>query len=152
MSSPKPVVLLLHGLWHQPGHHDLQLQALRDAGYTAHCPQLPSYGAGPTVGLTEDAARIRQELDVILTPDERGAVPDVVVYGHSYGSIVMADAVLPRYSKRNRTFRGEKGGVVRLIYTNAFLLVPGQSLVDALLQNGHVPPHVEYDVSLRLVP
>lgn len=150
MSTQKPVILIVHGSWHEPAHFDVQLQALRDAGYTAHCPQLPSFGAAPEIGLADDAARVRQELERILTPDAQGDVPDVLVYAHSYGGVVTTDAVWPKYSKRNRTLIGKKGGVIRLIYACAFLLVPGQTLVDAFQGNGLLPPFIECDVSASL--
>lgn len=151
MSARKPVILIVHGSWHQPAHFDLQIEALHQAGYSTHCPLLPSTAGFADVGVAQDAARIRQELDLILTPDAQGHVPDVVVFGHSYGGVVMADSVLPRYSKRSRTLTGRKGGVVRLVYASAFLLVPGQCLVDAFPGTGLLPPFLDHEVSVALV-
>lgn len=63
---------------------------------------------------------------------------------HLYGGFISTQAVEARFARWNR---GEKGGVVGILYICAFLLEVGQSLAGAL--DGSLPPYVAVGVSAQ---
>ncbi|KAF2731534.1 alpha beta-hydrolase [Polyplosphaeria fusca] len=145
----KPSVLFVHGSFHTPKHFALVRSIFEDAGYHTSCPQHPSVGNLPPIGLMEDAQCIRDELKQLIHVEEK----DVIVIAHSYGGAVSTQALDKLFAKKERTSHGQKGGVVRLVYMCAFLLPLGHSLTSAL--GGELPPFIPVDeqgMSMMLEP
>lgn len=149
MPNQKPTILIVHGSWHTPAHFAPFLSALSAADYPTSCPALPSTQSLPHIGLHDDAACITAELSRLVEREAR----DVVVLAHSYGGVVATQAVHASFSQRARTEKGEAGGVLRIVYVCAFMLVEGQSLMGAfgLGPDDALPPFIRVDVRL-LVP
>jgi len=112
--------VLVHGAWHTGAELEATARYLREAGHTVHCPTL----AGNRPG--DDRSRIGLEDAVasLVTFIEERDLRDVRLVGHSYGGMVISGAA-DRITSRIR----------RLVYINAFVPLPGQSLNDM------VPPH-----------
>ncbi|KAI1311646.1 Alpha/beta hydrolase fold-1 [Xylaria venustula] len=114
-----PAFVLLHGAWHSPRCWSRLIPELEEAGYTAVAPSLPSSGSTPpTRDWAEDVEVIRR------TVSELVAERDVVVVMHSFSGMTGGTA-LEGLDKQSCLAKGLKGGVVRLIYVVAFLVLEG---------------------------
>lgn len=112
--------VLIHGAWHTGAELEATAQHLRQKGHTVHCPTLAGNRAGDDrsrIGL-EDAAR--SVCDYL----QQHNLQQVRLAGHSYGGMVISRVV---------DLMPER--IARLIYVNAFVPNPGESLNDM------VPPH-----------
>jgi pimeloyl-ACP methyl ester carboxylesterase len=113
------IYVLVHGAWHTGAELEATAEHLRKLGHTVHCPTLA--GNRPQddrskVGLGEAAQSL---VDYI----REHKLDNVRLAGHSYGGMVISVA----YQKLAER-------VKRLIYVNAFVPMPGESL------NNLVPP------------
>ncbi len=112
--------VLVHGAWHTGAEMEPAAAHIRQAGHTVHCPTLKGNGAGDdrsTIGL-KDAA------DSLIAFIQKHDLKDVRLAGHSYGGAVITQA-----------YEAIAARVKRLVYVNAFVPNPGESLNDL------VPPH-----------
>jgi pimeloyl-ACP methyl ester carboxylesterase len=140
IANMMPVLLFVHGAWHTPKHL-ASFRALAEArGYETRCPALPSVGGAADIGLHDDAEAVVEELAPLLA---RGA--DVLVIAHSYGGVVVSQAVVAEHGKAARAERGLSGGVVHLLYLCAYVPPHGKSLTDMASITG-LPP-LTIDVS-----
>jgi pimeloyl-ACP methyl ester carboxylesterase len=112
-------VLLVPGSWHGAWCYDLVAERLADLRVVAI--DLPSNGGA--AGLADDAAAVRAALDEIGEP--------ALVVGHSYGGIAISE--------------GAAGSphAAALVYLCAFMLEPGQALLDAM--HHELPPWIALD-------
>ena len=112
--------VLVHGAWHTGQQLEATAKHIRQQGHTVHCPTLVGNRQGDDrsqVGL-EDAA---QSLAAYLSQND---LRQVRLVGHSYGGMVIS---------RVADLMPER--LARLVYVNAFVPNPGESLNDM------VPPH-----------
>jgi pimeloyl-ACP methyl ester carboxylesterase len=125
LSEPATVVLV-HGAFHGAWCWKYVASALRARGVDVRCFDLPGHGdsTAPLGSLAEDAQAVRQVLDA--------CTGEVVVCGHSYGGMVIGEAV-GRETERVR----------HLLYVAAAMPDVGESLSDcfpgllaAELENG----------------
>jgi pimeloyl-ACP methyl ester carboxylesterase len=107
-----PTLVLVHGAWHGSWCWEPLADALGDV--PVQPIDLPSAGDVPAAlgGLYADAAAVRSALSGIGGP--------TVVLGHSYGGMVITEAVTA------------DSGVAHLIYLCAWLLDEGESLQSAV--------------------
>jgi pimeloyl-ACP methyl ester carboxylesterase len=107
--------VLVHGAWHTGDLLEPAAEHLRKLGHTVHCPTLAGNRPGDDrskVGLTEAADSLAAYLrDKNLT--------NVRLAGHSYGGMTISLA-----------YQQVPDRVARLVYVNAFVPMPGESLVD----------------------
>ncbi|KAI1386118.1 alpha/beta-hydrolase [Hypoxylon trugodes] len=116
----KPVFVLLHGAWHSPTCWDHVIAALNRQGYSAVAPALPSTGSTPpTPDWSGDVKTIRKTVLELIQENH-----NVIVVAHSFSGMT-AGTALEGLDKRACESKGLKGGVVRLIYINAFLVPEG---------------------------
>lgn len=118
--SNSQTYVLVHGAWHTGAELEPTADRLRARGHTVMCPTLAGNRPGDdraTTGL-EDAA---QSLVAFLDQHD---LQTVRLVGHSYGGIVIS---------RVADLRPQR--LARLVYVNAFVPQPGESLNDL------VPPH-----------
>ncbi|KAL1970746.1 hypothetical protein VTN77DRAFT_2580 [Rasamsonia byssochlamydoides] len=139
MASTKPTVLFVHGSWHNPKHFQRMRDFFEANGFPTSCPQQPSVGQLPPIGLMEDAETIRDELKKLVETEQKG----VLVMAHSYGGVVTAQAVDREFAKKDREAKGLAGGVIHLVYMCAFMLPLGDSLGSAF--GGGLPPLIPID-------
>jgi pimeloyl-ACP methyl ester carboxylesterase len=113
--ADSPTVVLVHGAWHGAWCWDEVALRLRADGRAVVAVDLPSVaGSGD---MYDDARVVR---DAIAAIDG-----DTVVVGHSYGGVVITEAV------------AGLEGVRHLVYLTAFMLDEGESLADVA---GRTPP------------
>ncbi|KAI2619292.1 Alpha/Beta hydrolase protein [Hypoxylon sp. NC1633] len=123
-TQERPIILFIHGAWHVPLHYRHLIDALRSRGLTVLAPTLLTTGYGDSVdGKThlDDAVHIRQFLLPYLEQGRK-----VVVVAHSYGGIV-ATEVAGGLTLKERRSRGQKGGIISVVYIAA-LLEPSDAL------------------------
>jgi pimeloyl-ACP methyl ester carboxylesterase len=146
-TTPKPTVLFIHGSWHTPKHFERVCALFQSHGYPISCPQMPSAGNMPPIGLMDDALCIRSELERLIDNESK----DVIVVAHSYGGIVGTQSIEKTFAKKEREESGNLGGVVRIIYMTAFITTKGESLGSALgggpAPNTKLPPFIPVTVS-----
>src|SRR3954464_8420245 len=100
--------LLVPGSWHGAWAYDDVAARLGREGVTVTAIDLPS-NAG-SAGLADDDAAVRGALDEIGEP--------TLVVGHSYGGIAVSEGA------------SGSADAVGLVYLCAFMLAPGESLLD----------------------
>jgi pimeloyl-ACP methyl ester carboxylesterase len=111
--------VLVHGSWHDGALWEPVATPLTKAGHTVHTPTIAGHGVGVDKAVDHDDC-VASIVDHIVGLDLR----DVVLLGHSFGGTVIA-RVAEEVPDRLR----------RLIFWNAFVPQPGNSLMD------EVPPH-----------
>ena len=107
--------VLVHGAWHTGAEIEPAAEQIRKMGHTVHCPTLAGNRKGDDrsrIGLAAAA----ESLCAYLRDHQ---LRDVRLVGHSYGGMVISAAVdaMPERIKR-------------LVYVNAFVPLPGESLND----------------------
>lgn len=123
----KRAVVVVHGAWASPELYTAFNERLSARGWDVHCPLLPTCNNArpPTATRDDDVNTIRQLV--------RRLVEDgypVFVLMHSYGGIVGSEAVPEELSVLQRSKSGLSGGIARLIFMSAFILLPGQNVVE----------------------
>lgn len=129
--------VLIPGAWHPPSCFDLVAKRLRDAGYKVVSKHHASVGAEPPItDYHLDVAIARRAIEDEVERDQ-----DVIVFMHSYGGVVGTEACRG-LAKHDASPPGDdvapggghllegpagkkKGGVVRLIYCAALMLLEG---------------------------
>lgn len=112
--------VLVHGAWHTGAELEAVASRLQARGHTVHCPTLAGNRPGDDRGVIglQDAAQ--SVVDYIRAHQLSG----IRLVGHSYGGMVISvvSQLIPET-------------ITRLVYVNAFVPNPGESLNDM------VPPH-----------
>ncbi len=107
--------VLVHGAWHTGAELEATAAHIRNAGHTVHCPTLAGNRPGDDrskIGLNDAAKSLA---DFITQHNLR----DVRLVGHSYGGAVISVA---------QQWVADR--IKRLVYVNAFVPLPGESLND----------------------
>ena len=115
--------VLVHGAWHTGAELEATAELIRRHGHTVHCPTLAGNRPGDDRSRVGLAAAAQSLCDYLVEHDLR----EVRLVGHSYGGMVIskaADTVPER--------------IRRLVYVNAFVPLPGESLNDMV-----PPPYVQ---------
>ncbi|KAF6803825.1 hypothetical protein CMUS01_14993 [Colletotrichum musicola] len=121
-ASTLPTILLVPGAWHRPWSFDLLRNDLKLRGFPTEAVALAGVGSSdPNVGLEEDTAAVRSELQKLVD-----AGKDVIVVPHSYGGVPVSNAVKGLSQKD----RAEDGGVIMVLYMTSFALAAGAALAD----------------------
>lgn len=111
--------VLVHGAWHTGAELEATAAHLRAAGHAVHCPTMAGNRPGDDRATTtlKDAA---QSLVAYLVQHD---LRQVRLVGHSWGGMVISQA-----------YEQVADRIARLVYVNAFVPQPGESLTD------QVPP------------
>lgn len=107
--------VLVHGAWHTGDTLEPTAQSLRAMGHVVHCPTLAGNRPGDDCG----RLGLQDAVDALVRYLEEHDLHDVRLVGHSYGGMLISGAA-DRATRRIR----------RLVYANAFVPLPGQSLAD----------------------
>ena len=145
MATSGPTIVLIPGAFHVDSAMDALGAELQRDGYNTRSWGLVTVNhAGRKVD-----ADVRAMLDELLHPLILNEGKDIVLYFHSCAGFP-GSAAIQGLSKKERTAKGQSGGIVGLIYQSAF--VP--KLGDTLLQNigGSYAPWQAPDVCLITCP
>ena len=107
--------VLVHGAWHTGAELEPTAEHIRRLGHTVHCPTLAGNRPGDDrsrIGLADAAKSLADFLR------ERN-LRNVRLVGHSYGGMVISQVVETMVDR-----------ITRLVYVNAFVPMPGESLND----------------------
>ena len=132
MATALPTIVLVHGAWHTPAAYASFVSALRNRGFTVHCPLLPTCSGEtpPIASLPDDVAAVRSTILPLVDAGER-----VLMVMHSYGGAVGTDAAEGLYLP-DRQAKGHPGGVIHLLYLCAYILPPGGSMWGVVEEAG----------------
>jgi pimeloyl-ACP methyl ester carboxylesterase len=119
-STPKPTVVMVHGAWSDASPFDAVSSRLRKDGYT-----VTSF-ANPLRSLSGDTTYLASFLKTRTTGP-------VVLVGHSYGGAVIGGAA------------PSDPDVKALVYLNAFVPAPGETILDLAGRAGPVDPDALFD-------
>jgi hypothetical protein len=140
-ASSQPSVIVIPGAWHLASCLDPFIETLQAAGFPAEGVTLRSVGDADS-GISDDEVLIRSRIESRIHAGE-----DVIVIAHSYAGLPMS-AAIAGLAKRNRASRGEKGGVLGVVYLTAFVPLDGESVVGLL---GDLLWWMEEDVSFAFL-
>ncbi|KAL3469694.1 Alpha/beta hydrolase fold-1 [Aspergillus californicus] len=144
-ASRNPTIVLVHGGWHTPALYEKFTNHLKAQGHEVHAPPLPSMNGArpPTADLSTDTAFIRSYVENLISEGR-----EVVVVTHSYGGQVGTNALLGLGAEARQQKQLLNGGVIRLIYTTAFALREGESMMGLVREMGHeelIPLAFDFD-------
>lgn len=124
-----PTIAIICGACTTAEHYASLRGDIEASGYPTVCKGPPSITAEDATTVTVDVAIafIRNSVLAPLLADGK----DVILLFHSYGGTYGAGAV-QGLSKKERSEKGEKGGVVGIIYMASFCTVPGESALQAI--------------------
>ncbi|KAH8595906.1 catalytic protein [Bisporella sp. PMI_857] len=131
-SQVPSTIIIVQGSFQTPFVYKALEDRLKFLGYHTVHPLLPSCTnvddpAFPSNTLTDDALAVRQELVSQIANGGK----TVAVVMHSYGGLVGSEAIPENLTFNSRRARGLPGGVIHLYFFSAFILPPGQSVLDA---------------------
>lgn len=123
-----PTFLFTPGAWHKPAVFDAVRADLTRRGFPSRAVTLVSVDPTDpkTQGVAADAAAVSSELSNLVDQGQ-----EVIVVCHSYGGVPTASAV-EGFNLKDRAAKGEKGGVLMMVYMASFAIPAGTSLADGL--------------------
>ncbi|KAL9096292.1 MAG: hypothetical protein Q9165_001289 [Trypethelium subeluteriae] len=117
----KPTIVCVPGAWHQPEIYGETMRILEAASYPTIGLPLSSVGANPPKpDFTDDVKTIRDCLRHLIVSEGK----DVVLVSHSYTGMPANEAPVGLGAKE-RSSKGLKGGVIRLVFIMAFAMPEG---------------------------
>ncbi len=117
----KLTFVIIHGSWADVSQFDGVAAELRKLGHSVYVPELPGHGV-----LTDKDVTHEQITNVVVEYIEKKDLKHIILLGHSFGGTVVA-TVAQQIPDR----------IDRLVFSNAFVPLDGQSLYDQL------PPPVQ---------
>ncbi|KAF4120863.1 hypothetical protein GMORB2_2349 [Geosmithia morbida] len=127
MSTVGPTIVLAPGAWHTADCFDALRDALHAKDWLTEAVEYPSVGAEPpTKGLADDASAVRSVLERLADEGKK-----IVLVGHSYGGLVIANAV-KGLGYKQRQNDGKVGGVIIMVYLAAFVTPLNGSIIQML--------------------
>lgn len=107
---------------------DAFVTSLQSAGFQADAHTLRSVG-NPDMGVADDESYMRSIMNPLIEAGQ-----DVLLIVHSFAGFPGCSAI-SGIDKRGREARGEKGGVLGVIYLAAFVPMDGDSVYKLLRDN-----------------
>ena len=143
MASSHPTFVIVPGAWHPPAAFEKLLTHLKNAGYQASIPSLPSCDTSePKIAsCSSDAEAVRKQILALIETEGK----DVVVVCFSYGGIPGGGAA-SGLSKGARIKEGKKGGIIGLAYISGFVVPENLSVLE-MMGGKHAPYVNENQVS-----
>lgn len=115
-AQEKLTFVIIHGSWADASQFDRVASALRKLGHSVYVPELPGHGV-----LTDKNVTHEQITNAVVEYIEKKDLRHIVLLGHSFGGTVIA-TVAQQIPDR----------IDRLVFSNAFVPLDGQSLYDQL--------------------
>ncbi|RBR12212.1 uncharacterized protein FIESC28_08698 [Fusarium coffeatum] len=144
----KPVILFVHGAWHQPKHYSQLITSIEAKGLTVITPTLASAGYDDCVDgkdLEDDVKAIHGEILPYLDSGRK-----VIAVGHSYGAVPLQVAV-NGHTLAEREQKGLQGGFASIVFIAPTpVLQKGISMYDSV--GGQYTSAWFHDVSETRLP
>jgi hypothetical protein len=143
-SITNPTFVLVPGVYHTAAHTHILAESLHAKGYLTEVILHPTIGPLATSAPPNaDAANLRQVLDELVNNQQK----DIVLVCHSYGGVPGSQSVNGLETSA-RAKRGQKGGIMKVIYLSAILPREGESVLQTFSEAGMKPGDwAEMDVS-----
>ena len=111
------VYVIVHGAWHTGAEMEPTAAFIRQKGHQVFCPTL----AGNRAGDDKSKTGLQDAVNSLVSYIEEHDLNNIRLVAHSYGGMVisLASEIIPQRIKR-------------LVYVNAFVPEPGQSLTDMI--------------------
>lgn len=111
------VYVIVHGAWHTGAEMEPTAAFIRQKGHQVFCPTL----AGNRAGDDKSKTGLQDAVNSLVSYIEVHDLNNIRLVAHSYGGMVisLASEIIPQRIKR-------------LVYVNAFVPEPGQSLTDMI--------------------
>ncbi|KJK73937.1 hypothetical protein H634G_10761 [Metarhizium anisopliae BRIP 53293] len=135
-------VIIFPGAWHPASCMSSFVSSLRSIGLPAEAYTLRSVGDA-SAGVADDVDYMRSIMNPLID-----AGNDVVVVSHSYAGFPTTSAI-SGMAKRGREARGEKGGVLGVIYLASFVPQDDDSLYGVL--GNQWPPWIKEDETEQFI-
>lgn len=137
-------IVIVPGAWHPAILYENLISRLQTAGYEAIVAAYPSCNSQSpkTATCDQDAKAIRQQCLSLM--EDKGK--HLLLVCHSFGGIP-GGAAAHGLSKEERLQKGEKGGIIGLVYMTAFVVPEGSSVLE-LMGGKHAPflvPNTVYE-------
>jgi len=130
-----PVLILIHGAWHDSTCWSPVLPLLSAAGCRVLAPDLPGHGADPLpLAKVTLKAYVKRILELLETLEDK-----VVLVGHSMAGLVISEVAARRPDK-----------VEQLVYLCAYLPRHDQSLFDLIALNRSHEPFTAIELALQV--
>ncbi|KAL9626470.1 MAG: hypothetical protein Q9204_007275 [Flavoplaca sp. TL-2023a] len=128
-------VVIVPGAWHPAILYEDLVSRLQAAGYGAIVASYPSCNSQSpkTATCDQDAKAIRRQCLSLMEDEGK----DLLLVCHSFGGIP-GGAAAHGLSKKERRQKGEKGGIIGLVYMTAFVVAEGSSVLE-FLGGKHAP-------------
>ena len=140
--SIKPTFILVPGNFLPASYFNDLAKRLESRSFPTQLVSIPSTGSStPLSSNGPDIAAVKAILEPLVN-----AGKEIVIVGHSYGSIPMCEAA-KGIGKQERVGREESGGIVKLIFVAAWLLQEGESPPAIIGKHNMDAPWVRFDVS-----
>ena len=120
-------VVLVSGAFHVGSCMDLLSGQLQQAGYNTRSTGLVTVNDA-RLTVKDDISALRHNLLVPLIEQQE---KDICLYLHSYAGFP-GSAAIEGLSKMERLVRGQRGGIIGLIYQSAFTPMEGQTLYEMI--------------------
>ncbi|KAF2161519.1 hypothetical protein M409DRAFT_69642 [Zasmidium cellare ATCC 36951] len=126
MAAKTTSILYVPGAWHKASTFNPVATLLEEAGYRVDLIDLPS------VGPAKHLPNFDADVEVIRSHIQKAcdAGREIVLIGHSYGSIPASEAA-KGLDLSSRQKEGKAGGVKHLVFCCAFIVDEGHSLIGA---------------------
>lgn len=126
MAASSTTIIFVPGAWHRPQVFEPVAKILDEAGYNTVLVDLPSVGPPKHLpNMDADVQEIRRNIEKAADAGQ-----NVVVLGHSYGSIPSSEAI-QGLDLKTRQAAGKPGGVTHMFFCAAFIIPEGQTLISA---------------------
>ena len=130
MAATKPTILLIPAAWSHPSTYDVFISHLQHLSFpTAYAPYPSINPSHPAI--TDAAHDAETVLQQSLLPLIQNEDKDVIIVMHSYGGVPGSSAARG-LSMIQRKKKGEKGGIIGLIYISGIVLPAGASVADGV--------------------
>ncbi len=107
--------ILVHGAWHNGDLLGDVADQIRNSGHEVHTPTLKGNRDGDL-----KSTKLHEAIDSLVSYIEENQIKDSILIGHSYAGMVITGA----FDKLDKNY------IKRLVYWNAFVPNPGESLND----------------------
>ena len=125
--TSSPTIVMVPGAFHVDSAMDVLGAELQQAGYNTRTIGLITVNQ-PGLAVKDDISAL---VEKVFQPLIAQQGKDIVLYLHSYAGFP-GSAAIKGFSKKERTTKGQQGGIIGLIYQSAFTPQPSDTLIKMI--------------------